>query len=105
MLMNFLIYFSNSCSQNSNFNNFYILNLNAGNPISSEELIKQKVEEGKFSRAGIYLGMLNKASISAYIAMSIGQYMAFWVFGYVETNPIYLIYIKGNWTKKTLQSN
>ena len=87
---------------NSNFNNFYILNLDSGKPTSSEELIKQKVEEGKFSQKGIYLGMLNKASISSYIAMSIGQYMAFLVFGYVEANPIYLIYTKGNWTKITL---
>ena len=86
----------------SNFNNFYILNLDAGKSTSSEELIKQKVEEGKFSKSGIYLGMLNKGSISSYMAMSIGQYMAFLVFGYIEANPIYLIYTKGNWTKITL---
>ena len=70
--------------------------------MSSEELIKQKVEEGKFSQSGVYVGMLSKASISAYIAMSIGQYMAFLVLGYIEANPIYLTYVKGNWTKITL---
>ena len=68
----------------------------------AEDLIKLKAESGVFEKSGIYIGMLNKTSISAYIGMSIGNYMAFIIFGYIEVNPIYLTYLNGKWTKTTL---
>lgn len=80
----------------------FIRNISGKDGDNAIAIIKQAAEKGTFSKSGIYSGWISRGPWSAYIGMSVGNYMGFIVYGYSEKLPTYILNINDNWTYENL---
>lgn len=80
----------------------FIRNISGKDGDNALAIIKQAAEKGTFSKSGIYSGWISRGPWSAYIGMSVGNYMGFIVYGYSEKLPTYILNINNNWTYENL---
>lgn len=80
----------------------FIRNISGKDGDNAIAIIKQAAEKGTFSKNGIYSGWISRGPWSAYIGMSVGNYMGFIVYGYSEKFPMYILNINNNWTYENL---